>query len=196
MMMVLLAPLIHLIAKRVPEVFLIGIFLLWLFNYWPIYIPSAAAFAFFYAGAYFAYSNISLFALDRFGTAILSSYLVVLLIDTMSKEYDFNNYIHKIGVLLGVASALYVSKVIVGMKSTKNALIWVGSCSFFIFAVHEPLLTVLKKIIYKAVSPSSDVVVLFLYFTIPVIVITSSILLYLAMRKITPKILSIISGGR
>lgn len=196
MLMVLIAPVIHLMLKRVPEMFLVGILLLWFFNYWLIYIPSVAAVAFFYAGAYFAYSNISLFVFDRFGNVILSSYLVVLLIDTFSKEYIFNNYIHNIGVLLGVASALYISKVIVRIKSIKNALIWAGGCSFFVFAVHEPLLTVLKKVIYKIVSPSSQEVVLFLYIAIPIIVIALSILLYLTMKKITPKILSTISGGR
>jgi len=196
MVMALFAPLIHLFTKIVPELFLIGLFLLWMFDYWLIYIPSTVAFVFFYAGAYFARSNISLFALDRFGTAILSSYLVVLLIDTISKEYDFNNYIHKIGVLLGVASALYISKFIVGIKNAKNVLMWAGSCSFFVFAVHQPLLTVLKKIIYKIVSPNSDVVILFIYIAIPLIVITLSILLYLTLRKVTPKILSTISGGR
>jgi surface polysaccharide O-acyltransferase-like enzyme len=196
MVLVLLTPLIYLILKRVPKMFLVGIFLLWYSNYWPIYIPSAASLAFFYTGAYFAYSNFSLFVFDRFGPAILSSYLFFLFIDTISKAYDFNNYIHKTGIVLGVVSALYVSNLIIQTKSIKNALIWAGGCSFFIFAVHEPLLTVLKKIIYKTVSPNSDVMILFLYIAIPIVVISLSILLYLTMKRITPKILNIISGGR
>ncbi len=196
MVMVLLTPLIQLILKRRPEVFFAAIFLLWFFDYWPIYVPSVEAFLFFYVGAYFAYSSVSLFVFDRFGSAILSSYLVVLLIDTLSKEYDFNIYIHKVGLLLGVISALYISKVIVGKERIKNALIWAGGCSFFVFATHEPLLKVLKKVIYKTVSPNSDMVVLFLYIVIPIIVIVLSILLYLAVKKVAPKVLSAITGGR
>jgi hypothetical protein len=196
MVMVLLVPLIYLIIKRVPRVFLIIISLLWFFNYWPVYIPSVEAFAFFYAGAYFSFLKISLFSFDRYGTTILSSYLIILLIDTFSKEYIFNSYIHNIGILLGVISALYISKKIVGVKNIKSALIWAGSCSFFVFAAHEPLLTVCKKIIYKIVSPNSDLVALFLYLAIPIIVIALSILLYLALRKVAPMMLSVISGGR
>jgi len=197
MLMVLLTPLIWLIIKgKGGGIFLYGVFLLWFFNCWPVYIPSVTATAFFYAGAYFAYLNISLFALDRFGRAILASYLILLLIDTLSKEYLFNSYIHNFGVILGVASALYVSRFIVRVKIFKNVLMWGGGCSFFIFAVHEPLLTVLKKVAYRSIPPSSDGAGLFLYLIIPIIVISLSMLLYLMMMKFAPKMLSVISGGR
>jgi len=191
-----LAPLVFLIVKKTPKTFLVGIFFLWFFNLWPIYIPSVAAVAFFYAGAYFASYQISLFSLDRFGPVIFYSYLVILLVDTFSKGSDLNIYIHKIGIVLGVVSVLYLSKHIIGKKAIKNSLIWAGGCSFFVFATHEPLLTVLRKIIYKAIPPNSDMAVLFLYIAIPVLVVTLSILLYLAMKKTVPNVLSAISGGR
>lgn len=196
MVMVALAPVIHLIVKTIPMAFLVSILSLWFFNYWPIHIPSVVAVTFFYAGAFFASSNISLFALDRFGTAILISYLVVLSIDVSFRGHEFNNHIHNVGLLLGIAAVLNVSKCIVGMKYARDALLWAGGCSFFVFAVHEPLLTVIKKLSYSAVSPNSDVIILVLYLAIPVVVIASSILLYLAMRQIMPGILGAISGGR
>jgi surface polysaccharide O-acyltransferase-like enzyme len=196
MVLVFLMPVIYLIIKIIPKIFFAGIFLLWFFNLWPVYIPSVEAFAFFYAGTYFAYSNTSLFALDRFGSAILSSYSVILLIDVFSKGYDFNNYIHNIGLLFGVASALYISKALVGINIVKNTLLWTAGCSFFVFAVHEPLLKIARKIIYKVISPSSDTIVLFLYFAIPILVIGLSILLYIIIKAISPRLLSIISGGR
>jgi len=66
----------------------------------------------------------------------------------------------------------------------------------FVFAVHEPLLTVVKKIIYKAFAPGSEVAALSLYFLIPTLVIIFSTLLYANMKFIAPKFLRIISGGR
>ncbi len=196
MVMVLVAPAIYLLINKAPKVFLLALLLLWLLNVWPIYIPSAAAFAFFYAGAYFAHSNTSLFALDQFGPSILSTYLAVLLIDTTTKNHIFNNYIHNIGILLGVSSALYVTKAIAESTYLKKFLLWASGCSFFVFAVHEPLLTVIRKLSYKVLQPSNDLTVLLLYFFIPVFVIICSVLLYISMKSITPKFLSGISGGR
>lgn len=196
MVIILLTPAIYLIIRRIPKIFLAGIFLLWFFDIWLIYVPSVAAIAFFYAGAYFACSNISLFALDRFGSAIISSYSAVLLIDTFSKGYEFNNYIHRTGVLLGVASALYISKAIVRMDKAKIALLWAGGCSFFVFAMHEPLLTIVKKITYDIVLPNSDLNIVSLYLAIPVLIIFTSILLYVAMKSVSPRFLSMVSGGR
>ena len=192
----LLSPAIYMAIKVMPKAFFACIFALWFFNLWSFYVPSVTTFAFFYAGAYFACSNTSLFSLDMFGSAILSTYSAIVLIDTLSKVYAFNSYIHNAGVLLGVVSALYLTKTIVGLNKAKRALLWAGGCSFFVFAVHEPLLTVAKKVIYRAVAPSSNVIVLFIYFVLPVLVITLSILLYASMKTIAPRLLSVISGGR
>ncbi len=194
--MSLLAPAIYLILKKVPRIFFLVIFTLWFFKLWPIYVPSVAAFAFFYAGAYFAHTNISLFTLDRFGFLLTVFYLGILLVDTMTKDYMLNSYIHNIGILLGIVSMLFVSKFIVGLNVARNALLWAGGCSFFVFAVHEPMLRVVQKISYKVLAPSTDMAVLSLYFLIPTLVIISSMLLYVSIKSIAPKFLQLISGGR
>ncbi len=197
MVMILVAPAIYLLLNKAPKVFLLVLFALWFLNVWPIYIPSSAAFAFFYSGAYFAHSNTSLFALDRFGSLILLVYLITLFADTaIMNNYIINNYIHKIGILLGVGSALYVTKAIVESIYMKKILLWASGCSFFVFAVHEPLLTVIKKLSYKVLHPSNDLTVLSLYFFVPIFVIICSTLLYISMKSITPKFLCVISGER
>ncbi len=194
--MVLFAPVISLVLNKMPRLFLLVMFVLWFFDFWPIYIPSVAAFLFFYSGAFFAHRKVSLFALDRFGILLMLSYSCILLIDIFTKEYLVNSYIHNIGILLGVASMLFASRAIVSVNRAKRYLLWAGNCSFFVFAVHEPLLTVVNKVSYKIFVLSSDVSILLLYFLIPAIVIFSSIFLYISMRSITPKFLSIISVGR
>lgn len=196
MVMVLLVPVIYLFLNKAPNIFLFVILSLWFFNVWPIYIPSVVAFAFFYAGAYFAYSKISLFALDRFGFVFLAFYLFVLVIDTATKDYMLNNYMHNIGILLGIASVFFITKEMIEIKFLKTFLLWASGCSFFVFAVHEPLLTAIKKISYKMFIPNNDIAVLSLYFVIPLFVIIISVVLYISMKTITPKFLSVISGGR
>jgi fucose 4-O-acetylase-like acetyltransferase len=194
MLIVLLVPLINVAIKGIPKVFLAGILVCWFFNIWPVNLP--AGFTFFSVGAYFARSNISLFKFDRFGIPILSAYSVILLMDTLTKGWQFNNYIHHLGLLLGVPSMLFLSKFILGMDRIKKALLWAGSCSFFVFATHEPLLRVVRKVVYKALTPDSDMMVLALYFSVPVFVITASLVLHTIMRSLCPRFLSLISGGR
>lgn len=196
MLLFLLTPIIYSIA-RIQTIFLpIIIFLLWFINYWPITIPSVTAFTFFYAGAYFVYSKISLFWLDRYGVGILILYLLVLVADTFSKGYEVNQYVHNMGLILGMGSALYTSKFMVKIKSLKKVLLAISGSSFFVFAVHEPMLTIIKKVVYRAVEPTTAVIFLLLYLTIPVLVITSALLMYMALRNVMPRSLRVISGKR
>ncbi len=196
MVMVLFTPAIYLFLSKAPKVLLLVFFSIWFLNIWPIYIPSAPAFVFFYAGAYFAHSNTNLFSLDRFGSLILPVYLVTLLIDTVTKDYIFNSYIHSIGILLGISSTLYITKAIVETTYLKKFLLWASGCSFFVFAVHEPLLTVARKISYEVLQPINDMSVLSLYFLTPTFVIVFSVIFYMCMKSIMPNFLSVISGGR
>ncbi|MBF0451597.1 MAG: acyltransferase [Candidatus Magnetomorum sp.] len=196
MIMVLVSPALYLGIKKMPKIVFLVIFILWFFNCWKFYIPAKLAVVFFFAGAYFAMMNISLFALDRFCVVILFFYWMSLFIDVFTKNCALNFYVHNINLLLGLVSALYLSKSIVSIKFMKKALLWAGTCSFFVFAAHEPLLTIVKKIIYKLVSPDTDVLVLFLYFTIPIITIALSLLFYIILKSIAPRFLKIISGGR
>jgi surface polysaccharide O-acyltransferase-like enzyme len=196
MVMVLLTPVLWLVIRTLPNVFFWLVLGLWYFDVWPVYVPSVVAVAFFYAGAYFACSNISLFALDRFGIPILCSYSAILLMDVLIKAHGLNNYIHNAGLLLGVVSALVISKQLVKRDTLKKSLLWAGSCSFFVFAVHEPLLTILKKVAYMVFAPDSDGTILALYFSIPVVVIVAAMLIYVGMKWVAPGFLRVISGGR
>jgi len=196
MVMVLIAPAIYPLLNKAPKIVLFVLFSLWFLNLWPVYIPSAAAFLFFYAGGYVANSNANLFALDRFGPFILLLYLVTLFIDTSTKDYLFNDYIHKVGILLGIDASLFVTNAVVKTIYIKRALLWASGCSFFVFAVHEPLLTVVRKVSYKVLQPSSDLSVLSLYFITPAFVIVFSTLAFIVIKSLAPKFLSVISGGR
>ena len=194
--MVLLAPLMYVIIKNMPHLFFVGIFVLWFIDCWPLYIPNVEAVAFFYAGAYFAKTNGSLYSLDRYGIVVMTSYFGVLLLDALTKLYEYNIYIHKTGVLIGVLYLLVLSKTLAEMRRVRVVLLWAGGCSFFVFCVHEPLLMIVKKITYKLLSPNSDIVLFGLYIFVPILVIFISIIIYINMKIITPRLLHVISGGR
>ena len=196
MVMVLLVPAIQLIHKTVPVIFLFLLFFLWLLESWPIYTPSSAAVFFFYLGSLLSFHKKSLFSFDDYGAKILILYLFALVIDTLTKGYAYNGYIHRVGILLGMSSAFYATKFVLANQPLKTFLLWSGSCSFFVFAIHEPMLTVVKKIAYRLLEPSSDSIVIFLYFVIPLLVIAISVLTYASLKSLAPRFVGIISGGR
>uniref|UniRef100_UPI004057504A acyltransferase family protein n=1 Tax=Candidatus Electronema sp. TaxID=2698783 RepID=UPI004057504A len=182
--------------RNIPTAFICCSFIFWFFSIWPLTVPSGMAFFFFYAGACAASFNISLFTFDRIGVYLLPLWISILLADTLTKGHSLNVYVHYMGNIIGLPAVLYATSLALSSERVKNTLIRASKCSFFLFAVHEPLLTAVKKITYRAVSPSSDAAVLLLYFAIPLFVIFLAVFLHTCMDFLFPRTLKIISGGR
>ncbi len=196
MIMVLLVPLLQLILRFSPLLFLLGLLILWLIPFWPINQPSSDTFFFFYAGAFLAFSDISIFTFDKLGKSILFFYAVFLVCGILTIGQELHGIIHRIGLLFGIFSALLLTKLIPPHTPLRAYLLWSAKCSFFIFAVHEPLLTVIQKVSYKFLQPDTDSMVLVLYISVPIVVVCLSILAYLITKQISPKFLGLITGGR
>jgi hypothetical protein len=172
-------------------------FCLWFFQVWSLYTPSSLAIMFFYAGAFLATNKANLFALDRFGPKILPVYLLILIADALTRGTQYHFFIHHTGILLGILSVLFLTKKIGNWQATRKFLLWAGTgVAFIVFAIHEPLLLINRKLFYKALVPQSDITVLLIYLFVPVLVICESLLVYVLLKKVTPRFLSVISGGR
>ncbi|MFH0963228.1 MAG: acyltransferase [Planctomycetota bacterium] len=196
MILVVLAPIGHLVNKTVPVTVYVLLFVCWFVNRWPVVAPACEATAFFYFGGYLAERGKSLFGWDRRGPIFLAVYLVIVLLDAASYGGSFNAYVHKVGIVLGVLSALYVTKHIARMEGLKAYVLGLGSASFFVYAAHEPLLTIIRKIAYRTLAPESSAVVLGLYFAIPIVVIAFLVLLYRGLARVAPRCVSVVTGGR
>ncbi len=196
MIMILLVPVIQLILKIYPLLFLILFAILWFLPFWPVNIPSSQAFFFFYTGSWLATSEKDLFVFDKIGHLFLVAYAIILLADILSIGQWFHGFIHRTGLILGIFSVLYVTKFGLSSKTVKSFLFWAANCSFFVFAVHEPLLTLSQKVVYKVLTPSTDAMVLLLYVTIPLFVICLSLLGYLIAKRIAPGLLKFSIGDR
>jgi fucose 4-O-acetylase-like acetyltransferase len=196
MLMVLAVPILQLILRTAPLMFLCAIALLWLLGVWPVYAPSCEACFFFYAGAYVAFTKHSLFCVDRYAKGVLSVYAVMLVLDMLTRDAGLHGYVHRLGILFGVTSALCASRYIVRHEKLRVFLAWASGCSFFVFAVHEPMLTILRHVSYKLLSPVSSLTVLVLYFAVPTLVICVSIMAHVLLKKIAPRFLRVVLGGR
>lgn len=133
MALVLLIPVMDILLKRIPFVFLFIALAAWFFEIWPLYIPTSDAVLFFYAGALIAMKQFDICLLDRRGIYVVSAYFILSVMDVLS-DYIF---IHKTGILLGIAAAVYGSKLIVNNKRCAALLLALSPASFFVFAAHD-----------------------------------------------------------
>jgi surface polysaccharide O-acyltransferase-like enzyme len=195
-LLVLLTPAIYLLIKHVPLICLSLLSLNWLLELLPLSMPSPEALLFFSVGACFGLSKKSLFSHDKYGVVVLVSYLVVVTVSTVGTNQPFQPYLHKLGIVLGVLSALYSSKLVMRHVQLSQLLIGLSASSFFVYAAHEPLLTVLRKISFSLVQPANSLSVLALYFLIPTITILLTIFAYRVSVQVVPKFTRMVVGGR
>ncbi len=196
--LVLLVPLIHLAIRFSPLPFLFLLLFRWIADGWPLLIPTSEAMLFFCVGAYLASTRKSLFYLDPFGVLIILLYLALVIIDVLvlTCNQSANLYLHKIGVAFGVAAALCSTRFIAQHEGLKSLLVGLSGASFFLYAIHEPLLKILMRISYKFISPESPYVILALYLLIPVIIIYMAVVAYRGFLPVAPRLAGIVTGGR
>ena len=196
MLMVIFSPVYYFMLKMAPNFFLAITIALFYFYAWPFLHPDGTALAFFYMGGYFATQNLSLFKFDQYGPIMTGAYLPIVLTDAATKGMLVSPYVHQAGVLLGTFVALYLTKFALQNEKTKSFLMWAASASFFVYAAHEPFLTTMKKVLYKIFMPSSDFAIIVLYFANPIFVIFACTTAFIILKRLFPKFVTVISGGR
>lgn len=147
---------------------------------------------YFYLGGLFAKEPSMLNKIRKLFFLILPVYaslLVVLILGYTFVFIELRSLVVLLGVVLFTICAINKKR-----DRTFHSLMALGGYSFFVFAVHEPTLTVLKKLIYF-VSPGAEGLVV-AYFFAPVAAIGIGFGSYLVLRRLTPGFLATISGGR
>ncbi|MDP2226065.1 MAG: acyltransferase, partial [Moraxellaceae bacterium] len=196
MILVLLTPIIFYLGKKAPLPFVCILFFCWFAGFWPIFTPSSAATFFFVMGSLLAIKRKSLFATDPYGSAIAAAYIVILIVDVILIKSEFHLILHKTGIIFGVLTVLFLTKWVASSRALKNFLLPLAGVSFFVFAAHEPLLYVARKVLYKLIEPDSTYSVLGLYFAIPIMVIMILIFAHRVLSSLFPNAIRIITGGR
>ncbi|HEV7329931.1 MAG TPA: acyltransferase [Flavisolibacter sp.] len=104
--------------------------------------------------------------------------------------------LHRTCVVLGIISYWCIYDLLmINKTSPSKALLQLASFSFFIYAFHEPVLTIIKKGLFY-LTGSSPIMSLTNYFLVPVITVLIGFLLARFFKKNTPTFYGIISGGR
>jgi Acyltransferase family len=192
MVMVLLSPVVAVLLVHVPRIVLGVLFLAWWIGSWPMTVPSAAAALFFYAGAYLAMQQKSIFCLDGYGKPAAVGFGMVLLINMVLRNY----YLTQLAILFGITAILYGTNLLVRDRRVVDLLFRAAPISFFVFAAHEPLVSLCKRLVAAYALQRGDAVSVAIYFAIPVCVIGVCVALYLALQSVIPKCMAVVSGGR
>lgn len=205
MLLVFLSPLLYFITRHLHFIPLLIFFIIWftfpVFNY-IIFKPESL---FFYsAGAYFAthrpeillkvYSSVS---------TLLFPFLWVLIllfkmnpVFTLSPYIPISLYLHKAGILTGIVSVWILYDRTMLYKNEPHPLLQkISLFSFFIYAFHEPVLSIIKKSIFFLLGSTAQTAILN-YFLAPFLTLLLAFLTAQLLRRYTKKFYDVITGGR
>jgi surface polysaccharide O-acyltransferase-like enzyme len=166
----------------------------WLFN--PIYSYHSEALLFFCIGSFFALDyNFKIKLGKKMVFSLLIIWIALLFINTFIKVYQ-NNYMHsmnnilnKLIILVGLISLWYSYDFSVLYRSAK--LKELQNFTFFLYAAHEPMLTIFKKgLAFINFSP------LVIYLLAPVMTIIIVLICGLFTKKYSYRFYNLITGGR
>lgn len=193
--LVLVSPVIYIALRVAGPIVLLGLLFLWTTRFWPLPLPDVESVLFFALGAYCGIKQRSLFDLDAWGRTICICFALLLLASLAFRSGVSAQITNAAVILLGMLAALYVSKWLISKDAIERAFLFLGGTSFFVFAIHEPLMTILKKIMFRYVEMTPGLSFA-TYLLSPVIVIVISIALFLLLAKTFPKGLAVMTGGR
>jgi len=200
---VIVSPLFFILARYGKVYSLIIALILWYFEVMVWFITSESIF-FFLIGSYLGVKKNDLdttrFAKKYYLWILLIVWLILTVLKTLLSVYEFNsiaiNALQKFNILLGICTVwLLYDKFFYNVDISKSHLLHICTYTFFFYLTHEPVLTILKKVLFVFWG-SSMVSFISIYFIAPVITICFCILTGEVLRKLTPKIYYIISGGR
>ena len=197
MVLVVLSPIIWWLIKKTKVVFIIALGLIWFFTLGQyIGFPGLChqSLFFFPLGAYFGINQINFVENIQKYSWLPLFYIVLAIIDALSDK-DYYHIIHNSEILLGMAAAVYVSSYLLkkGKIAVNDFLI---SASFFVYALHNLFLGKMTKFVVMLTKPESPVFVLLIYFLMPAIAILICLGLYKAIKRYSPTLCTLLTGGR
>ena len=203
MVMVLLAPVIWWLVRRAGRWLVVVLGAIWFLR--PLLFPMwgdgwstmllDAAF-FFSWGAFYGIRGLSPLNESRKLWPVALIYLPLAIADAMTKGWEYNIFIHKTGIVLGIVSIVRIATYLVEMGKARASALLAGS-SFLVFALHTLVMDDIGKVLFTVLHLTPDVgTLLLLYFIVPSITILFCLVVYAVLRRLTPPLCRLLTGGR
>ena len=206
MVMVLLSPVVYWVTKNVGLWFVVINGLVWFFAQLfiskdspiDIYISMLITASFFFSlGAYYSICKDNFVMHFRKMEYAIYIYIYIAIADVLTKDMQYNIYIHKAGILLGIVSVVFIaSKLLENNRVNVNKTL--ANSSFFIFALHYLIVDDIGKmaLLLLHIPDNNPFAMLALYFGTTIFTILICLGLYMFLRKYTPCICNLLTGGR
>lgn len=202
-MLALVSPLIYLAVRYLKYLSILLLLPAWIFGFNFVIFFEEALF-FFVCGSFLSIRKVEKLIQTRFTKnpwIYFCLWLLIILAKTILVFTDLNNPILlnillKLSILTGVFSLWIMYDYL--FKATELAdfkYFGIFSFSFFLYASHEPLLTIIKKVFFFTLE-TSEFTSLVIYLTAPLITIAICISIAYRLKKTRPGFYEIITGGR
>ena len=198
MVAIVISPLVYWWVKKLK---LFGVALLgalWITGFWPN-LPglSITALFFFSAGAWFSIHKKNFVETLRpcFTWSVAAYILIVIILLWLKGSVEWTSYLQAGGILAGIVCAITLSAHYLDKGAWRASSFLAGS-SFFVYAYHAMPLAFAIKILFKAVQPHSELIMLSLYFLSPALVIVIGLAIYFVLKHWLPALLVPMTGGR
>jgi peptidoglycan/LPS O-acetylase OafA/YrhL len=192
-LMVALSPFFYLLARRWPWL-AGGALCLWFLSSNQVVVLSPRSLFFFYLGAAWAIQKPDVQRLDRWRGWIVAAYLLASLAAAglVAAHPTALNAV----MLLGVPAVWVLAGIFKQWHTGAKALARWAPGSFFIFAIHEPLLTIVRKLGYRLIPPAGGWQILSVYLLTIVLTTAGSMLAWKVAMRVFPAFTRLVSGGR
>lgn len=196
--MVILSPVFLLVARKIPYIGLALFAAPWLLRLELGFINIQwLGPLFFYLGCLIAVKNLDLTWLDRQKSLIIGIYLAMAVLLTAMETADIQTFKHLFECctrVLGTAAIWCASDLVAG--KLQKLLLNLSGLAFFVYAAHEPTVTVLKEVFDKLSKPSNSITVIIYYLLIATLATLVTLAVGTILQRYAPKFFQLITGAR
>jgi hypothetical protein len=197
--MVILSPVFLVVARKIPYLGLALFAAPWLLKLQLGFIKIQwLGPLFFYLGCLLAVQKLDLTWLNRRKNLIIGIYLamgVVLAIIQISEIKNFHQHLFECCTRVVGTMAIWCASDLITGKLQKLCLNLSG-LAFFVYAAHEPMLSVLKGVLGKLLKTPNSITVMVHYLLIVTIVTLVTLAVGSLLQRYTPKFFQVITGAR
>lgn len=169
------------------------LFFCWMGAVLPVEVPALGSLFWFSFGALLSRGR-RYFCLETVPHWVLGLYCSLALVEYFFRGEVWYGVLHRFVLCVGVLSIVHMASLIGGVAPLRVFCRRFAGASFFVFAFHEPLLTVLKKLSFSYVESAFTAVGAYCFSVIVSVAI--AIVVFELLRRHAPKVLAVATGGR
>ena len=195
LIMSVLSPLLYYIIRYGGVVFLLTVAAWWMMTYHNAFISQTIFF--FSLGAYFSIRNFNPLELFyRHRQLIFFLFLLFALTDFATHSYINSSYslqVYRLALIINIPALILLADYCNNKEFASRQL---PNATFIVFAVHYPIVVILRKICIAQFSMAADYTHILLYFLCIIASTAISLSIYIILNKYFPKLKNILSGNR